>query len=325
MAAKTKKMVKKVAKKTAATKKVAGKTKASKKAAPKQVTKSAVAKSGKAAKKVTQKIAKVSSKKKTAAKPQKAVPSKTASATKAAKKVVKKAPKQTTKKAVKKAASKKVVAKKATKKETVSKTKIAPTTRKTAVKKISKKVIQATPQKKTTAVKVESKSAIKPKRTTVPEVEVNKEVKRTPVRMSPEDLAYFEKLLMDKRATLVEELGQIEDANLFRSQNDQGGELAGYSNHLADAASDYTTLETNFELAEREGKYLVYIEEALERVKRGTYGICKICEGLIPKARLEVVPTATKCVNCKQQTKKREALEQQKEMARQTIRPIRRS
>lgn len=135
-------------------------------------------------------------------------------------------------------------------------------------------------------------------------------------RMSAADLAYFENLLVEKRASLVSELEAIEDANLSRSQTDQGGELGGYTNHLADAASDYTTLETNLELAEREGKYLIYIEEALERVRKGTYGICKVCSCLIPKARLEVVPTATKCVNCKQETKKREAVEQQQELAR---------
>ena len=78
----------------------------------------------------------------------------------------------------------------------------------------------------------------------------------------------------------------------------------------------HTTLETNLELAERESKYLVYIEEALERVRKGTYGVCKICQGLIPKARLEAVPTATKCVNCKEETKKREVIEQQQELAR---------
>jgi DnaK suppressor protein len=141
-------------------------------------------------------------------------------------------------------------------------------------------------------------------------------VNTEPVKMSPEDLAYFEKLLIEKRSTLVQELDAIEESNLSRSQTDQGGELSGYTNHLADAASDYTALETNLELAERESKYLIYIEEALERVHRGTYGICKSCLFLIPKGRLEAVPTATKCVNCKQDTKKREVVEKQHEMAR---------
>ena len=137
-----------------------------------------------------------------------------------------------------------------------------------------------------------------------------------PAKMPDKDLRYFEDLLLERRAKLVEELSAIEDANLSHSQTEQGGEISGYTNHLADAASDYTTLETNLELAERESKYLVYIEQALERVRKGTFGVCKVCLGLIPKARLEAVPTATKCVNCKEETKKREVIEQQQELAR---------
>lgn len=139
---------------------------------------------------------------------------------------------------------------------------------------------------------------------------------KKPVRMSKKDLDYFEDLLKTKRTELVQELGFIEQSNLFQSQKDQGGELSGYTNHLADAASDYTSLETNFDLAEREGKYLVYLEEALERVRKGTFGVCKVCEQLIPRARLEAVPTATKCVNCKEESKKREREEGKVEMAR---------
>ncbi len=139
---------------------------------------------------------------------------------------------------------------------------------------------------------------------------------KKPAKMSKKDLDYFEALLIEKRRELVAAQTETTDTNAFHGQKDQGGELAGYSNHLADAASDYTSLETNFDLAAREGKYLVYLEEALQRIKNGTFGICKICNQLIPKARLEAVPTATKCVNCKEETKKKEREESKVEMAR---------
>jgi RNA polymerase-binding protein DksA len=139
--------------------------------------------------------------------------------------------------------------------------------------------------------------------------------KKVAARMSAKDLKYFETLLLEKRAVLIEELRYIEETNMFKSQNEQGGELSSYTNHMADAASDFTTLETNFDLAEREGKYLVYLEEAIDRVRKGTYGVCKVCEELIAKPRLEAVPTATKCVMCKEETKKSEAKEQQAALA----------
>ena len=52
-------------------------------------------------------------------------------------------------------------------------------------------------------------------------------------------------------------------------------------------------------MASREGKYLFYIEEALDRVRNGTFGVCKKCGKLIPKPRLEAVPTAKMCIECK--------------------------
>ena len=41
------------------------------------------------------------------------------------------------------------------------------------------------------------------------------------------------------------------------------------------------------------------IDAALARVEAGTYGVCEACDKPIAKARLEVVPEATLCVNCK--------------------------
>lgn len=130
--------------------------------------------------------------------------------------------------------------------------------------------------------------------------------------MDQKDLDYFESLLLEKRRELVASQSESD----ARNQKDLGSGLAGYSNHLADTATDYTSLETSFDLAAREGKYLVYLEEALQRVKNKTFGICKVCHQIIPKARLEAVPTATKCVNCKEQVKKKEREDSRIEMAR---------
>ena len=121
---------------------------------------------------------------------------------------------------------------------------------------------------------------------------------RSKKNYTKKELEYFETLLLEKRAKLVEELGYLETSNKF-SENLRG-------DLTADGASDFNSLETNFDLAQRESSYLVYLEEALERIKLGTYGICKSCEDLIPKARLEAVPTASKCVACKEDSKVKE-------------------
>lgn len=131
--------------------------------------------------------------------------------------------------------------------------------------------------------------------------------------MSDADLKFFEDMLIEKRREIVTAQSESEKAETFKSQVQAGD---GGESNSADLATDYNALETNFELAAREGKYLVYLEEALKRIKKGTFGICKVCGQLIPKARLMAVPTATKCVNCKEETKKKEKEDSRLEMAR---------
>ena len=137
---------------------------------------------------------------------------------------------------------------------------------------------------------------------------------KKPAKMSDADLKFFEEMLIEKRRQLVTAQSESEKANAFHGQKSQAGD--GGDSDSADSATDYNALETTFSLAAREGKYLVYLEEALKRIKKGTFGICKVCGELIPKARLIAVPTATKCVNCKEETKRKEKEDSRLEMAR---------
>jgi DnaK suppressor protein len=43
------------------------------------------------------------------------------------------------------------------------------------------------------------------------------------------------------------------------------------------------------------------LAEAFERVRDGTYGICRTCGCRIPRRRLQALPTATLCVSCQEQ------------------------
>lgn len=136
---------------------------------------------------------------------------------------------------------------------------------------------------------------------------------KKPVKMSDEDLKFFEDMLVEKRRQIVTAQSDFDKAESFKTQTQAGD---GGESNSADLATDYNSLETNFSLAAREGKYLVYLEEALKRIHKGTFGICKVCGQLIPKARLIAVPTATKCVNCKEETKRKEKEDGRLEMAR---------
>ncbi len=50
---------------------------------------------------------------------------------------------------------------------------------------------------------------------------------------------------------------------------------------------------------ESENEELQEIEEALERIDDGTFGICDECDKVIPKTRLNAIPWALLCVTCK--------------------------
>ena len=140
-----------------------------------------------------------------------------------------------------------------------------------------------------------------------------KSAEMKPVKMSDEDLKFFEDMLVEKRRQIVTAQSNFDKTESFKNQA-QAGE--GGESNSADLATDYNALDTNVSLAEREGKYLMYLEEALKRIKKGTFGVCKVCGKLIPKARLLAVPTATKCVNCKEETKRKEKEDSRLEMAR---------
>lgn len=118
-------------------------------------------------------------------------------------------------------------------------------------------------------------------------------------KMGAKDLQFFEQLLNEKKETLIQELGYLEDNTMRLSSKEGAGDLSSHAYHLADHATETQDREQAFQMASREGKYLFYIEEALDRVRNGTYGICKGCGKLIPRARLEAVPTAKMCIDCK--------------------------
>ena len=67
---------------------------------------------------------------------------------------------------------------------------------------------------------------------------------------------------------------------------------------VIDAAYDTAQDEVNSQLAEDESRELASIENALERMREGTYGQCEVCGGKIPMARLDALPYATMCIGC---------------------------
>ncbi len=70
---------------------------------------------------------------------------------------------------------------------------------------------------------------------------------------------------------------------------------------LIDAALDSSYNELSSQLAEVESRELRHVEQALERIREGEYGVCERCNLKIPVARLNALPYATSCIECQRE------------------------
>ncbi|WP_428389614.1 TraR/DksA family transcriptional regulator [Mucisphaera sp.] len=293
--------------------------------AAKKTTKKAPAKSSKkvSAKKTTKKVAaKKPAAKKAAAKKtlQKKKVAKKAPAKKAAaKKVVKKTPvkasktSKTTKKVVKKAPVKKPVNKK-----TVT-TKTKPTTKQPAAtkpsgknakpatatkgsKKVTKKVVTKKASATTSAIPASLakklppiKKLASPFRSGAPEpVVIDEErewtvadLKKVKSGLNKRDLEYFRKLLIERRAEILGSVSGMESAHADRSDDSSSMPL-----HMADIGSENFDQEFNLGLMESERRLIIEINEAIQRIHDGYYGVCLESGRPINRERLEAKPWA---------------------------------
>ncbi|HKZ22368.1 MAG TPA: TraR/DksA family transcriptional regulator [candidate division Zixibacteria bacterium] len=122
--------------------------------------------------------------------------------------------------------------------------------------------------------------------------------------MKKKDLEKYETLLLAKRAEILGELGLLKKNVLDTTTKDSSGDLSGYSYHMADQGTDAEEREKAFLLASKSGRLLYHIDEALRRIKDKTFGKCQECGEEISTARLEAVPHARLCINCKEKEEK---------------------
>lgn len=116
--------------------------------------------------------------------------------------------------------------------------------------------------------------------------------------MDQKSLKKFEGLLLEEKKKLEGELAQFAKQNpknetdynadfpdLGDKEDENAAEVAEYSKNLA--------LERTLEASVQD------INKALDRIKSGTYGICKYCKKEIGDKRLTARPTSTSCIDCK--------------------------
>lgn len=124
-------------------------------------------------------------------------------------------------------------------------------------------------------------------------------------KMTKEDLEFFKDLLRKKREEVVKNLEYLKNVTLDATTREATGDHSSYSYHMADQGTDAMEREKAFLFAARDEKYLKQIDDALERIKNETYGICRVTGKLINRERLIAVPTTTISAEAKKAMEKR--------------------
>lgn len=104
-----------------------------------------------------------------------------------------------------------------------------------------------------------------------------------------QELEYFKSLLLEKRKEAEKELGAI-DGNIENLNEADDADYSSVDHHMGDVGSDVEEQELNYQLKERTQKFIEEIDDALERIENGTYGICQATGKAISKGRLDAVP-----------------------------------
>ena len=113
-----------------------------------------------------------------------------------------------------------------------------------------------------------------------------------------QDLDHFKRIILEKKKEILEELTTLRDSMMDSTTGEYASESSTYSTHM-EQGTDSMEREKTFLFASREGKFLNYLEDALVRIEKGEYGQCTECGKLIEKERLEAVPHARQCLQCK--------------------------
>lgn len=115
-------------------------------------------------------------------------------------------------------------------------------------------------------------------------------------RYTNEELKEFEDLILEKLENARAELNTLK-GSLNRESGDTGGSSSSVKT-LEDGA-DTAEKEQLSQLAGRQQKFINNLENALVRIKNGTYGICVDTGKLISKERLRAVPHTTQSIDAK--------------------------
>jgi RNA polymerase-binding transcription factor DksA len=114
---------------------------------------------------------------------------------------------------------------------------------------------------------------------------------------APDELKEFEEIILKKLSIAKEELQSLKET--LSKKNDSGTDFTASTAKLLEDGADTLERENMNQLAARQQKFIINLENALVRIKNGTYGVCVDTGKLIAKERLKAVPHTMHSIEAK--------------------------
>src|SRR4030067_912624 len=116
--------------------------------------------------------------------------------------------------------------------------------------------------------------------------------------MEKEKLEHFRDILLKKRSELIDEAGKtVDEMNVMGKDNFPDP---------VDRASMESDRSFDLRIRDRERRLISKVNEALDRIDAGLFGVCEVCGEDIGEKRLEARPVTTLCIECKQEQEEAE-------------------
>jgi DnaK suppressor protein len=116
-------------------------------------------------------------------------------------------------------------------------------------------------------------------------------------RYSREELNEFEAIILEKLNNARKEVAFIKET--LSRRNDEGTDNTANTSKVLEDGADTQEKESLNQLASRQLKFIQQLENALIRIKNGSYGVCIKTGKLIPKERLKAVPHTQHTIEAK--------------------------
>lgn len=113
------------------------------------------------------------------------------------------------------------------------------------------------------------------------------------------DIETYKEQLVAEKERLLDQIRRIDDRTAGRDRLESQWSSEDFDEPGGDAASDTLERSQAMAIGENFRDMLGHVDHAMEKIEKGTYGQCDACKKAIAKARLDFLPWATMCAECR--------------------------